>query len=167
MKKIAGLLLCCMVCFLAGSCEEKEEAEEIAAEEPMPEAEEAVQLEQAPEVAVVGLWNITEWHADEIDQMEMWRVGAVTVEFRDDGSIESQLVYADGDKRSSNGTWKRSGDHLEVHITGGGEGEGDEPFERTREFTIVELTDTALLVRGEIATQDKPIVLTYKGTRAP
>ncbi len=73
----------------------------------------------------------------------MWRIGDLTVEFRADGSIESQLVYRNGDERSSGGTWKRSEDNVEVHIKGGGETKGDEPFERTREFTIDELTPDA------------------------
>jgi len=45
--------------------------------------------------------------------------------------------------------------------------EGDEPFERTREFTIDELTAGAFAVRAEIGPADKPIVLTYKAQRLP
>ena len=80
----------------------------------------------------------------------MWRIGNSTVEFRADGSIESQLVYSNGDEQISGDTWKRSEDNVEIHIKGGGETEGDEPFERTREFTIDELTPGALSVHAEI-----------------
>jgi len=167
MKKIAGLLLCCLVCFSAGSCTKKEDSaksEEAVTQEVVPEVAE---VSEVSEVAVVGKWEITEWHADHVDQIEMWRIGALSVEFREDGSIESQLVYDNGDERSSKGTWKRSGDQLEVTISGGGETEGDEPFERTREFVIDELTDGAFLVRAEIGSKEKPIVLLYKAKRLP
>ena len=97
----------------------------------------------------------------------MWRIGNLTVEFRADGSIESQLVYSNGDERSSGGTWKRSENNVEIRIKGGGETEGDEPFERTREFTIDELTSGAFSVHGEIGTAEMPIVLTYKARRLP
>jgi hypothetical protein len=97
----------------------------------------------------------------------MWRIGDLTVEFRADGSIESQLVFSNGDERSSRGTWKRSEDNMEVTIKGGSEVEGDEPFERTREYTIDELTTDAFSVHGEIGPAEKPIVLTYKARRLP
>jgi hypothetical protein len=108
------------------------------------DSEEAITQEEVSEDAVVGKWEIAEWRADHVDQIQMWRIGTLTVEFREDGSIETQLVYDNGDERGSEGTRKKSGDQLEVRITGGGETEGDEPFERTREFTIDELTASAL-----------------------
>jgi hypothetical protein len=164
MKKIACLFLCCLVCFSAGSCTKKEDSEKAVTQK---EVSEVSEVPEVSEVAVVGKWEITEWRADHVDQIEMWRIGALSVEFRADGSIESHLVYANGDERSSKGTWKRSGDQLEITISGGGETEGDEPFERTREFAIDELTEGAFLVRGEIGSTEKPIVLTYKARRLP
>ena len=146
MKKTAWLLLCIFICISVGSCTKKEGAEE---------------------VAIVGKWQVTEWKADHVDQIEMWRIGDLTVEFRADGSIESKLVYSDGDERASGGTWKRNKDKLEIHVKGGGDTEGDEPFERTREFTIDELTAGAFAVHAEIGPADKPIVLTYKAQRLP
>lgn len=169
MRKIACLLLCCLVCFSAGSCTQKEDSEEAAkeTEEVATETEEAVTQEEVPEYAIVGKWEITEWRAAKVDQIEMWRIGSLTVEFREDGSVETQLVYHDGDERGSKGTWKRTGDRLEIHIAGGGETEGDEPFERTREFAIDELTEGALSVRSEVGPTEKPIVLIYKAKRLP
>jgi len=158
MKKIAWILLCCFTCILAGSCTKNDASDETATQEVSAE-------EVAEELAIAGRWEITEWKADDIDQIEMWRVGDLTVEFRADGSVESQLVYSDGDERTSKGTWKRSEDNLEILITGGGDTEGDEPFERTREFTIDELTPDAFSVRAEIGAGDNPIVLTYKARR--
>jgi hypothetical protein len=165
MKKIACFLLCCLVCLSAGSCTQKEDSEEAVTQEEV--SEEAITQEEVSEDAVVGKWQITEWHADHVDQIQMWRIGTLTVEFREDGSIETQLVYENGDERGSKGTWKKSGDELEVTIKGGGEVEGDEPFERTREFAIDELTEGAFLVRAEIGPTEKPIVLTYKAKRLP
>ncbi len=158
MKQIAWLLSCCLVCLSVGSCTQKEESEEAVKQKDTTEA---------AEVAIVGKWEITKWMADHVDQIEAWRIGTLTVEFRADGSIESQLVYSNGDKRSTKGKWTRSGDKLEILISGGGEIEGDEPFERTREFAIDELTDGALSVRGEIGPSEKPIVLTYRARRLP
>jgi hypothetical protein len=89
MKKIAGLLLCCLVYLSAGSCTQKEDSEE------------AVTEEEVSEDAVVGKWQITEWRADHVDQIQMWRIGTLKVEFREDGSIETQLVYNNGDERSA------------------------------------------------------------------
>ena len=126
----------------------------------IPEATEA-----AEEVAIVGTWQITEWKADHVDQIEMWRIGDLKVEFRTDGSIESKLVYTNGEERSSRGTWRRSGDDVEIRVVGGGETEGDEPFERTRMFAIDELTPSAFSVHAEIGTAQMPIVLTYKARR--
>lgn len=171
MKNIAWLLLCCLVCFSVASCTQKEESEEPAAEEAVTQ-EEAVAEDVAEEVAVeegniVGKWEITEWKADHVDQFEMWRIGTITVDFLDDSSVALQLVYANGDERSSKGTWKRDGDKLEVHMVGETETEGDEPFERTREFTIDELTESTLSVRSEIGPAEKPIVLGYKANRQP
>ena len=157
MKKTTWLLLCFFICISVGSCTKKEGAEETATQKESTEA--------AEEVAIVGKWQITEWKADHVDQIEMWRIGNLTVEFRADGSIESQLVYSDGEERTSGGTWKRSENNVEIHIKGGGETEGDEPFERTREFTIDELTAGAFSVHAEIGPAEKPIVLTYKATR--
>ena len=56
---------------------------------------------------------------------------------------------------------------MEIHISGGGETEGDEPFERTREYTIDEMTEDAFTARGVIGPADRPIVLTYKAKRLP
>jgi hypothetical protein len=148
MKKTAWLLLCCIICISAVSCSKSEDSEKSAEKD-----------------AIVGKWHITEWKADEVDQIEMWRIGKLTVEFRADGTIESQLVYSNGDERSSKGTWKRTKDGLEITITGGTGEEGDEPFERTREFAVNELTSSSFLVQGEIGPADKPIVLTYKAQR--
>lgn len=159
MKKIVWVLLCCFACVSIWSCTKDEGSEEMATEKEAPAV-----TEEAPDVAFVGQWQITEWKADHVDQMEMWRIGDLKVEFRADGSIETKLVYSNGDERSSKGTWKRSGENVEVVIKGGGE-EGDEPFERTREFTIDELTDSVFAVRAEIGPADKPIVLTYKAQR--
>jgi hypothetical protein len=164
MKKFAWLLLCCLICFSVASCTQKEESEEpVTQEQVAEEVTEAV----AEEVPIVGKWQITEWKADQADQIEMWRVGTVTVEFRADGSVESQLVYSNGEERSSKGTWTRKDDKLEINIKGGGEEEGDEPFERTREFTIDELTVGAFSVRAEIGPAENPIVLSYKARRLP
>jgi hypothetical protein len=163
MKTIACFLLCCLVCVFLGSCTKKESSEETAAQKEAAEVAE----EAAEEIAIVGKWQITEWKADHVDQIEMWRIGNLTVEFRADGSIESKLVYSDGEERASGGTWKRSGDNMEIHIKGGGETEGDEPFERTREFTFDELTADAFAVHGKIGPEEKPIVLTYKAKRLP
>jgi len=162
MKKLTWLLLCCFICISIGSCTKKEGTEETTTQKESTEVTEA-----AKEVAIVGKWQITEWKADHVDQIEMWRIGNLTVEFRADGSIESQLVYSDGDERSSKGTWKRSKDSVEIVIKGGGETEGDEPFERTRGFTIDELTPAAFSVHAEIGSAEKPIVLTYKARRLP
>ena len=57
--------------------------------------------------------------------------------------------------------------YLEIHVKGGGEKEGDEPFERTRGFTIEELTAGAFALRAEVGPAEKPIVLTYKAQRLP
>ncbi len=165
MKKSAWILLCCFICISVGSCTKDEGSEETATQKESTEVAEAT--EAAEEVAIVGKWQITEWKADHVDQIEMWRIGDLMVEFRTDGSIESQLVYSNGDERFSRGTWKRSGDNVEIHIKGGGETEGDEPFERTREFTIDELTPGAFSVRAEVGPVEKPIVLTYKARRLP
>ena len=162
MKKIAWLLLCCFTFISVESCTKNEGSEETATQKESTEVTEA-----AEEVAIVGRWQITEWKADHVDQFEMWRIGNLTVEFRADGSIESQLVYSNGDERISRGTWKRSEDNVEIRIMGGGETEGDEPFERTRVFTIDELTPGALSVHAEIGTVEMPIVLTYKARRLP
>jgi hypothetical protein len=166
MRKIAWLLVCGFVCVTVGSCTKDEGSQETATQEEPVEVTKVAE-EVAEEVALVGKWQITEWKADQVDQMEMWRVGNLTVEFRADGSIESQLVYSDGDERTSGGTWKRSGDTVEIIIKGGGETEGDEPFERTREFTVDELTPDAFSVHAEIGTAESPIVLTYKARRIP
>ena len=159
MKKTAWLLLCFFICISVGSCTKKEGAEETSTPKESTEA--------AEEVAIVGKWQVTEWKADHVDQIEMWRIGDLTVEFRADGSMESKLVYSDGSERTSGGTWKRSKDKLEINVKGGGETEGDEPFERTREFTIGELTAGEFAVRAEIGPAGKPIVITYKGQRIP
>ncbi len=156
MRTIVWLMLCGLICIFVGSCTKNEGAEETAAQKESTEA-----------AAIVGKWQITEWKADHVDQIAMWRIGNLTVEFRADGSIETQLVYSNGDERISGGTWKRSEDKVEIRIKGGGETEGDEPFERTREFTIDELTPAALSVHGEIGPAEKPIVLTYKARRLP
>lgn len=166
MKTVACLLLSCLVCVFLGSCTKKESNEETAAQKETTEVTEAVE-EVAEEVAMIGSWQITEWKADHVDQIEMWRVGNLTVEFRADGSIESKLVYSDGEERTSGGTWERSGNTVQIHVKGGGETEGDEPFERTREYTIDELTPDVFSVHGTIGPVDKPIVLTYKATRLP
>jgi hypothetical protein len=162
MKKIACFLLCCFVCISVGSCTKDEGAEETAIQKESTEVTEA-----AEEVALVGKWQITEWKADHVDQIEMWRIGNLAVEFRADGSIESQLVYSNGDERSSQGTWKRNDNKMEIIIKGGGETDGDEPFERTREFTIDELTPDAFSVHAEIGPTEKPIVMNYKARRLP
>ena len=162
MKKTAWILLCCFICISVGSCTKDEGSEETATQK-----ESTVVAETAEEVAIVGKWQVTEWKADHVDQIEMWRIGDLTVEIRADGSIESKLVYSDGDERTSGGTWKRSKDKLEIHVKGGGETEGDEPFERAREFTIDELTAGVFAVRAEIGPAEKPIVLTYKAQRIP
>ena len=165
MRKIAWLFVSCLVCLSLTSCTSDEGSDEAATAEPPAEAAEAPV--SAPAVPIAGTWQITEWHVDQTDQMEMWRVGEVMVEFNDDGSIESQLTYDNGDERTSKGTWKRDGDKLEIHIKGGGEEEGDHPFERTREFTIDELSTAGFTVRSEIPAKDRPIVLTYKAKRMP
>lgn len=162
MKTIVWLLLCCFTCISVGSCTKNDSSEETVTQKEFTEVTEA-----AEEIAIVGKWQITEWKADHVDQIEMWRIGDLTVEFRDDGSIESKLLFSNGDERTSGGTWKRNEDKLEIHIKGGDETEGDEPFERTRDFTIDELTLGALSVRGEIGPTEKPIVLTYKASRLP
>ena len=76
-------------------------------------------------------------------------------------------MFSNGDEQISGGTWKRNEDNVEINIKGGSETEGDEPFERTREFTIDELTPGAFSVHGEIGPAEKPIVLTYKARRLP
>ncbi|UCH84500.1 MAG: hypothetical protein JSW50_02065 [Candidatus Latescibacterota bacterium] len=162
MKAITWLLLCCLAFVFVGSCTKKESSDDTATQKESTEVTEA-----SDEVAIVGKWRITEWKADHVDQFEMWRIGDLTVEFRGDGSIESQLVYSNGDERKSGGTWKRSADNVEIIIKGGGETEGDEPFERTREFIIDELSLDSFSVRGEIGPTDNPIVLTYKAQRLP
>lgn len=176
MKKIAWLLLCCcLVCLLVGSCTKKEDTEEAVTQQEdtdvavtkTEDAEEVATTKPVSQDALIGKWEIIKWAADNVDQIEMWRIGSLTVEFRADGSVETQLVYSNGDERSSGGKWTRRGDKLEIHISGGGETEGDEPFERTREFTVDELTGAALSVRGEIGPAEKPIVLTYKARRLP
>ncbi len=159
MKKTTWFLLCIFICISVGSCTKKEGAEETATQKKSTEATE--------EVAIVGTWQVTEWKADHVDQIEMWRIGDLTVEFRADGSVESKLVYSNGDERTSGGTWKRSKDKLEILVKGGGEKEGDEPFERTRGFTIDELTAGVFALRAEVGPADKPIVLTYKAQRVP
>ena len=148
MNKLTCLLVCCLVCFSVASCTQKDDSEEAAtqSEEVVTEAEEVVAEVDVSEDAAVGIWEITEWLADDVDQMAMWRIGNLTVEFRVDGSLETQLVYDNGDKRGTKGMWKRSGDQMEIHISGGGETEGDEPFERTREFTIDEMTEDAFTI---------------------
>ena len=111
MKKIAWLILCCLVFISVGACTKKESSEEAATQKKSTEVTEAVE-----EVAFVGKWQIAEWKADDVDQMKMWRVGNVKVEFRADGSIETQLMYSNGEERISRGTWTRSGDNLEIHV---------------------------------------------------
>jgi len=162
MKKIAVLVLSCLVSLSITSCTNDEGSDEAATEEQPAEVTQA-----APEVALAGTWQITEWRADQIDQTEMWSVGEVMVEFNEDGSVESELTYSDGEVRTSKGTWERDGNKLVIHIKGGGEEEGDHPFERTREFTIDELGTAWLAVRAEIPAKDKPIVLTYRAKRMP
>jgi hypothetical protein len=157
MKKIAWLLLFCLICLSVGSCTKDEGSKETAAQK------ESTKV--AEEISIVGRWQITEWMADHVNQIEMWRIGTLTVEFQADGSIESQLVYSNGDKRISGDTWTRSKDNLVINIKGGGETEGGEPFERTREFTIDELTASTLSVSAEIGPAEKPIVLAYKARR--
>lgn len=165
MKKIVLLLLCCLAVVFVGSCSNDEGSKEAAKEtEPAKVAE---VTEAVDEVDIVGKWHVTEWKADEVDQIEMWGVGNLTVEFRADGSIESRLVYSNGEERSSKGAWKRDADNMEIVIKGGGGEEGDEPFERTREFTIEELTPGGFWVHATIGTADRPIVLTYKAQRLP
>ena len=56
---------------------------------------------------------------------------------------------------------------LDILVKGGGEKEGDEPFERTRGFTIDELTAGVFALRAVVGPADKPIVLTYKAQRLP
>ena len=165
MKKIAWLLLCCFTFISVGSCTKNEGTDETATQKESTEVTEVT--ETAEEVTIVGRWPITEWMADHVDQIEMWRIGNLTVEFRGDGSIESQLVYGNGDERISGGTWKRSENNVEIVIKGGGETEGDEPFERTREFAIDELTPGAFSVHAEIGPAEMPILLTYKARRLP
>jgi hypothetical protein len=160
MNKIVWPLVFCLTCILLGSCTKDEGSEETATQKESTEVTAA-----AEEVAIVGKWQITEWKADQTDQIEMWRIGNLTVEFRADGSVESQLVYSDGEKRTSGGTWKRTKNNLEIIIKGGGDKEGDEPFERTRDFIIDELTAETFWVHAGIGTADKPIVLTYKAHR--
>lgn len=159
MKKIAWLLLCCFTCISVGSCTKNEGSEDTATQKESTEV--------TGEVAVTGRWQITDWKVDHIDQFEMWHVEKLTVEFRADGAIESQIVYSDGEERVTGGTWMRIEDNLEIHIKGGGETEGDEPFERTREFAIDELTPDALSIHAEVGPAEKPIVLTYKARRLP
>ena len=165
MKKTAWLLLCCFICISVGSCTKDEGSEETATQKESTEVAETTKT--AEEIPIVGKWQITEWKADHVDQIEMWRIGNLTVEFRTDGSIESQLVYSNGDERGSGGTWERSKDIVVINIKGGGETEGDEPFERTREFTIDELTPGAFSVHAKIGPAEKPIILTYKAQRLP
>ena len=165
MKKVAWLFMCCFIVMSMGSCGKDEGTDETTTQKES--AEVAPVTEAAEDVAFVGKWQITHWKADDVDQLEMWRVGNITVEFRTDGSIESQLVYSDGDERSSKGTWKKGEDEVEIVIKGGGETEGDEPFERTRVFQIDELTPAAFAVHAEIGSADNPIVLTYKARRLP
>jgi hypothetical protein len=162
MKKITLFLLCCLVFISIGSCTKDEGSEETVVQK-----ESADVTEAAEEVAIVGRWQITEWKADQVNQIEMWDIGNLTVEFRADGAIESQLVYSNGDERISKGTWKRSEDNVEINIKGGGETEGDEPFERTREFTFDELTPGEFSVHAEIGLAERPIVMTYKAKRLP
>lgn len=157
MQKFTGLLLCCFIVLSAGACTKEEGSEGTA--------EENAAMETTDVASVVGTWQITEWKADEIDQMEMWRIGNLTVQFRPDGSVESKLVYSNGDERTSGGTWKASDGGLEINVQGQGGVEGDEPFERTREFAIDELTTDVMAVHAEIETPDKPIVLTYRAQR--
>lgn len=161
-KKIAWFILCCLVFISVGACTKKDSSEETATQKKSTEVTEAVE-----EVAIVGKWQIAEWKVDDVDQFKMWRVGNAKLEFRADGSIESQLMYTNGEERISRGTWKRSEDILEILIKGGGETEGDEPFERTREFTVDELTPSAFSVHAKIGPAEKPIILTYKAWRIP
>lgn len=161
MRTFTWLFLAGLVCVTVTSCTKKESSDDATAQK---QASEPAPAAAGPELA--GRWEITGWQADEVDQFDMWRVGDVMVEFHPDGSIESKLVYDDGEERTSMGTWKRDGSHLEIAIQGGGE-EGDEPFERTREFSIDELTPSSLVVHAEIGGPGKPIVLTYKAKRLP
>ena len=108
MKKLTWLLLCCFACITVGSCTKDEGSEETATQKESMEASEVA--------GIVGRWKITEWKADHVDQIEMWRIENLTVEFRADGSVESQLVYNNGDERTSGGTWKRSGDNVEINV---------------------------------------------------
>jgi len=165
MKKTVWLLVCCVAVLSLGACTEDKDAEESAAVKETPAVAETAEV--AEEVALAGTWEITAWYADEIDQMKMWQVESVTVEFGADGSVESRLVYSDGDKQSSKGTWKRDSNMLEVVVKGGGEEEGDHPFERTREFTIDDLNTAWLAVHAKIGPADKPIVVSYKAKRMP
>ena len=165
MKKIVWILLCCLVVIFMGSCSKDEGSEETATQTEPAEIEEVTEVVE--EVALVGKWQITEWKADDVDQIEMWSIGNLTVEFRADGSVESHLVHSNGDERSSKGTWKRNADNIEIVIKGGSEKVGDEPFERTRDFTIEELTPGSFWVHAKIGPADKPIVLTYKAQSLP
>jgi hypothetical protein len=169
MNKIAWLVVICLVCLSATFCTKEEGSEETAAQQDTaarPESTTETAGETAGDDALVGTWEITEWKADDIDQKEMWRVGDLSVEFRADGSVETRLVYDDGDERTSTGTWEMRGNEMEIHITGSGE-EGDEPFERTRVFAVDELSDGVVAVHAEIESTGRPIVVTYKARRIP
>jgi hypothetical protein len=166
MKKAIWLLVCCVACIALVSCSQDEGSGETSAQKETAEVTEAAE-EVAEEVALAGKWEITAWYADEIDQMKMWQVESVTVAFHADGSIESQLVYSDGGKQTSKGTWTRDSNALEVVVKGGGEEEGDHPFERTREFTIDELNTAWLAIHASIGPADKPIIVSYKAKRMP
>jgi hypothetical protein len=169
MKKIAWLAVCCCLFVLAASCTKKEGSEQTASKESTEEMGSmdttGTMEETAEEVALAGTWKITEWKADNVDQFEMWRIGDLTVELKEDGSVETHLVYSNGDERSSGGTWDRDGDKLDIHLQGGNETEGDEPFDRTREFMIDELTEGALAVHAEIGPAERPVVVSYKAER--
>ena len=163
MRTTVLLLICCFIGLGGGACAKKESSEETAAQK---ESTEATEIAKTPEAAaIVGTWRIKEWKADHVDQIEMWRIGDLTVQFRADGSIQSKLVYSNGDERVSGGTWKIKEDKIEIIISGGGETEGDEPFERTREFTIDQLTPEAFAVHAEVGPSEKPIRLTYLAHR--
>lgn len=165
MRKIAWLVACCCICILTGSCTKKEGSEQTASKE---STEETGSMDEmgTEEVALAGNWKITEWKADYVDQFEMWRIGDLTVDLKEDGSVETHLVYSNGEERSSGGTWSRDGDKLVINVQGGNETEGDEPFERTREFMIDELSPETLVVHAEIGPAEKPIVLSYRAQRA-
>ena len=162
MKMIAWLILCCLIFISVGACTKKDSSEETATQKKSTEVTEAVE-----EVALVGKWQIAEWKVDDVDQFKMWRVGNAKVEFLADGSVASLVMNTNGEERISRGTWKRSGDKLDILVKGGGETEGDEPFERSREFTIDELTEAAFTMRAKIGPAEKPIILTYKARRIP